>query len=169
MHQDMTACINEQLNKEFFSAYLYLDIANYYLSEHLDGFANWFMVQEREEREHAMLFVKYMQDNDVKITLQNINAPTGNYSSVKTPLEMAYAHEKSITTSIHQLYDKAMQLKDFRTMQFLSWFITEQNEEEKIVKDICEKFSLLGAKKENLYLLDNELKSRTFTSVVPNK
>lgn len=163
MHQDMTNSINEQLNKEFFSAYLYLDIAGYYLNEHLDGFANWFMVQEQEEREHAMMFVKYMQDNDVKIILHDIKAPAGAYNSPKAPLETAYAHEKSITASIHQLYDKAMQLKDFRTMQFLNWFIKEQNEEEKSVKDICEKFSLLGDKKENLYLLDNELKSRSFS------
>lgn len=159
----MADCINEQLNKEFFSSYLYLDIANYYLGEHLDGFANWFMVQEKEERDHAMLFVQYMLDNDVKVKLKEIKAPAGEYDSVKAPIEMAYAHEKLVTKSIHAMYEKAMQLKDFRTMEFLNWFIREQTEEEKVVKDLSEKLSLLGGKKQGLYMLDTELKSRTYT------
>lgn len=163
MKQELTELINEQINREFFSAYLYLDIANYYLSENLDGFSNWFQIQAQEERDHAMLFIDYMRGNDASVELKEIHAPNVDFSSPKEPLEVAYAHEKSVTNAIHHMYDTAMQVKDFRTMQFLNWFIKEQNEEEKIVKDIREKLSLLGAKKQGLYLLDNELKSRTYT------
>lgn len=163
MNQEILGQINEQINKEFFSAYLYLDIANYYHEESLDGFANWFQIQAQEERDHAMLFIDYLRNNDAEVVLQEISAPGASYDSAKAPLEVAYAHEKSVTKAIHDLYDKAMQLKDFRTMQYLNWFIKEQNEEEKIIKDIREKLSLLGGKKQGLYLMDNELKTRSYT------
>lgn len=166
MNQIMIDLMNKQINRELFSAYLYLDMANYYINENLDGFANWFQIQEKEERDHAMLFVQYLQDNDAKVILEDIKAPGADYSSIKEPLDMAYAHEKSITKAIHAIYDQAMQDKDFRTMQYLNWFIKEQNEEEKVVKDICNKLSLLGSKKQGIYILNNELKARVYTPPV---
>lgn len=167
MHEELSGQMNEQINREFFSAYLYLDVANYYTCENLDGFANWFRIQAMEERDHAMLFIEYMQNNDQEIVLKEISAPGATYDSVKDPLEIAYAHEKSVTNAIHHLYDQAMQLKDFRTMQFLNWFIKEQNEEEKIIKDIRAKLSILGSKKQGIYILNSELQSRTYTQATP--
>lgn len=166
MNQTMIDLMNKQINREIFSAYLYLDMANYYIEENLNGFANWFQIQEKEERDHAMLFVQYLQDNEAKVILEDIKAPGAEYSSIKEPLEMAYAHEKAITKAIHAIYDQAMQDKDFRTMQYLNWFIKEQNEEEKIVKDICNKLSLLGSKKQGIYILNNELQARVYTPPV---
>ena len=156
--------INEQVNKELYSAYLYLDIANYYTEEGLDGFANWYNIQAQEERDHALLFVKYLQNNGMKVTLEAIAKPDKTLDSIMAALNVGLEHEQYVTSLIHTIYDAAYSIKDFRTMQFLDWFVKEQGEEEKNAEDLIKKYELFGQDSKGLYMLDNELGARTYAA-----
>lgn len=156
--------LNEQICKELYSAYLYLDMANYYSDEGLVGFENWFLVQAQEERDHAMLFREYMLNNDSKVKLLTIDAPGESYKGFGEPLQASLAHEQFVTASIHTIYAAAFAEKDFRTMQFLDWFIKEQGEEEKNATDLIKKFELFGSDAKGLYQLDQELAGRVYTA-----
>ena len=131
MDQTVSKLLNEQINKEFYSAYLYLDIANFYDDKGLDGFANWYEIQAKEEMDHAMLFYHYLHNNDEPVTLLAIDKPDKTFSTLMEPLEAALAHEKYVTSLINNIYAAAQKANDFRTTQFLDWFIKEQGEEEK--------------------------------------
>lgn len=154
----------EQINKEFFSAYLYLDMANYYADAGLDGFENWFLVQAQEERDHALLFRSYLLNNDHPVSLHAIDAPSRTYTDHSGPLRYTLEHEKIVSASINEIYSSAMAEKDFRTMQFLDWFVKEQGEEEKSASDLIRKFELFGNDSKSLYLLDQELAARVYTA-----
>lgn len=156
--------LNEQINKEFYSAYLYLDMSNYYDSKNLNGFSNWFKVQAQEERDHAMLFLTYLQNNNEEIKLTAIAGPDKAYSDFKAPLVASLEHERLVTASIYNIYEEASRQKDFRTQQFLNWFITEQGEEEKNAEDLVERYELFGYDAKSLYLLDAELAARVYTA-----
>ena len=156
--------INEQVNKELYSAYLYLDIANYYTEEGLDGFANWYNIQAQEERDHALLFVEYLQNNGMKVTLEAIAKPDKTLDSIMAALNVGLEHEQYVTSLIHTIYDAAYSIKDFRTMQFLDWFVKEQGEEEKNAEDLIKKYELFGQDSKGLYMLDNELGARTYSA-----
>lgn len=162
-NENVNKLLNEQINKEMYSAYLYLDFANYFTEQTLDGFANWFTVQAQEEMDHAMLFLQYMQNNGVKVTLEAIAKPDKVCTNVVDPLNFSLEHEKFVTASIHNIYDEAYSVKDFRTMQFLDWFIKEQGEEEKNADDLIKKYHLFGTDAKGLYLLDQELAARVHT------
>ncbi len=154
--------INEQINKEFYSAYLYLGINCYYVSKNLNGFANWFYVQAQEERDHAMLFVKYLENNSVEVELSDIAAYQADYTDFGRPLTVTLDHERIVTASINNIYSAAMTANDFRTMQFLDWFIKEQGEEEKNAADLTQKYELFGKDGKGLYMLDTELAARMY-------
>ncbi|MDR7855538.1 ferritin [Tissierella sp.] len=154
--------LNDQINKEMFSAYLYLDISNYYIDNGLDGYGNWFKIQAQEEMDHAMLFIQYMQNNGLSVKLTEIAGPEMEYLSFDFPLHEALKHEQFITQSIHDIYDSAFQAKDYRTMQFLDWFIMEQGEEEKNVDDLILKYKNFGSDAKGLYLLNQELATRVY-------
>ena len=156
--------INKQINREFYSAYFYLDIANFYIEKSLDGFGNWFTVQQQEEQAHALLFVKYMQNNGEKITLESIDSPALEYKDFKHPLLATKDHELLVSRWINDIYAAAFELKDFRTMQFLDWFVKEQAEEEKNTDDLINRFELFGSDPRGLYLLDQEMSARTFVA-----
>ena len=111
--------LNQQVNKELYSAYLYLDFSNYYYDEGLDGFGNWYKIQAQEERDHAMLFVQYLQNNGEKVVLEAIDKPAVALTGAKVVLEEGLKHEQYVTSLIHAIYDAAYSVKDFRTMQFL--------------------------------------------------
>lgn len=162
--KEVIKLLNEQINKEFYSAYLYLDMANYYNDKNLNGFSNWFNVQAQEERDHAMLFMTYLQNNNVPVVLTAIAAPDKTYADYKVPLDAALEHEQYVTASINTIYEKAMQEKDFRTLQFLSWFIDEQGEEEKNAQELIDRFELFGNDAKSLYLLDSELAARVYSA-----
>lgn len=156
--------LNTQVNKEFYSAYLYLDIANYYTEQGLDGFANWYNIQAQEERDHALLFIKYLQNNDEQVTLDAIAKPDKAFDSNMAPLQVGYEHEQYVTGLIHAIYDQAYSVKDFRTMQFLDWFVKEQGEEETNAKNLITKMELFGSDAKGLYMLDNELGARVYSA-----
>lgn len=154
--------LNHQVNQEFYSAYLYLHFFNYYTEVSLHGFANWFRVQAQEERDHAMLFLGYLQNNNAKVVLEAIAKPADLFDSFEQPLKSGYSHEQQVTGYIHMIYDRAYSLKDFRTMQFLDWFVREQGEEESKAEELVKKFELFGNEAKGLYMLDNELAARVY-------
>lgn len=156
--------LNDQVNKEFYSAYLYLDMSNYYKNEGLDGFANWYKVQAQEERDHAVLFMDYMQQNGEAVVLEAIAKPDKEYKAFIDPLQESAKHERYVTGLIHNIYGAAYEEKDFRTMQFLDWFVKEQAEEEDTADDMIKKYELFGSDSKGLYMLDNELSSRAYTA-----
>ena len=164
MDQTVSTLLNEQINKVFCSAYLYLDIANYYDDQGLDGFANWYEIQAKEEMDHALLFYHYLHNNDVPVTLEAIAKPDKTFSNLMEPLEAALAHEKYVTSLINAIYAAAQKVQDFRTTQFLDWFIKEQGEEEKNSTDQITKMRLYGGDARSLYMLNSELLGRTYTA-----
>ncbi len=164
MDQKVAELLNDQINKEFFSAYLYLDIANYYTDLDLDGFANWYTIQAQEERDHALLFMQYLQNNDISVTFEAIDKPAHAYSNAGDPLNVAADHERYVTGLINNIYDAAYSVKDFRTMQFLDWFVKEQGEEEKNADSLIKKYKLFGDDPKSLYLLNQELAARVYSA-----
>ena len=156
--------LNDQINKELYSAYLYLDMSNYYDDEGLDGFKNWYYVQAQEERDHAMLFMQYLQNNGERVTLEAIAKPDKTFTCHKDPLVMALAHEQYVSGLIHTIYDAAYTVKDYRTMQFLDWFVKEQGEEEDTAETLIKKYDLYGQDARALYMLDSELAARTYAA-----
>jgi ferritin len=163
LHQRILDLLNLQINREFYSSYLYLDFSNYYYDNTLNGFGNWFGIQTQEEHAHAMLFLKYVQNNGGKVILEAIAKPDIVFTGFKHALDEAYQHELFISQSINDLYAVAYELKDFKTMQFLDWFVKEQGEEEKNVDELCKRFDLFGNDPRGLYMLDTELGARVFT------
>ncbi|HPF44320.1 MAG TPA: ferritin [Syntrophomonadaceae bacterium] len=164
LNEKVKELLNEQINKELYSAYLYLDMANYYANEGLSGFENWYYVQAQEERDHAMLFRTYLQNNGEKVILKAIAQPDKEYTSFSDPLAAALEHERYVTASINTIYAAAHEIHDYRTMQFLDWFIKEQGEEEKNSEDLIKKFELFGSDAKGLYMLDSELGARVYAA-----
>lgn len=156
--------LNQQINKELYSAYLYLDFSNYFEERGLDGFANWYFIQAQEERDHAMLFYRYLLNNNEKVTLEAIDKPDKNLSSDMAVLQAGLEHEIYVTSLINDIYAAAYDVKDFRTMQFLDWFVKEQMEEEKNADDMITKMELFGSDAKGLYSLDAEYAARVYTA-----
>ena len=155
--------LNNQVNAEFYSAYLYLDFSNYYKDAGLDGYANWYMIQAQEERDHAMLFIQYLQQQGEAVVLEAIDKPDKEYKDFIDPLKMGAEHERVVTDLINTIYAAAYEEHDFRTMQFLDWFVKEQAEEEDNADDNVTKFELFGRDSKSLYELDTEMKARAYT------
>ena len=164
MDKKVVDLLIQQVNKEFYSAYLYLDIANYYIDCDLDGFGNWYTIQAQEERDHAMLFIQYLQQNSVRVTLSEIAKPDKVFATPQDPLLVGAEHERYVTSLIHDIYEAAYNVKDFRTMQFLDWFIKEQGEEEANADALVNKYKLFGDDPKSLYLLNQELATRVYTA-----
>lgn len=156
--------INTQINKELYSAYLYLDFANYYYDQGLDGYANWYDIQAQEERDHAMLMRSYLQNNGELVTFDAIAKPDKSYSKLKDPLVFALEHEEYVTSLINAIYKAASEVNDYRTMQFFDWFVKEQGEEEKNADDMIKKYELFGSDPKGLYALNQELLGRTYSA-----
>ena len=164
MDKKVAELINDQINKELYSAYLYLDFANYFGSVGLDGFENWYKIQAQEERDHAMLFWQYLQNNDEVITLEAIAKPDKVLDSHMAVLGYGLEHEKYETSLINDIYEAAFNVKDFRTMQLLDWFVKEQGEEEKTASDLITKMELFGSDAKGLYMLNSELSARVYSA-----
>ncbi len=164
MNAKVHELLNAQINKEFYSAYLYLEISNYFDERGLDGFANWYMVQAQEERDHAMLFFTYLQNNSQKITLDAIAKPDVKIDADMDALQASLKHELYVTSLINDIYAAAYEVKDFRTMQFLDWFVKEQGEEEKNANDLITKLEMFGSDPKSLYMLDQELGTRVYAA-----
>ncbi len=163
MNKTVHELLNSQIQKELYSAYIYLGMSDYYAEEGLDGFANWFYIQAQEEMSHAMLFRTYLTNCGCCITLQPIDAPLVQKANFGEPLAQALEHEQYVTASIYAIHEAAAEAKDYLTMNFLEWFIEEQGEEEKNAGDLVKKYELFGTDKGGLYQLDQELKARSYS------
>ena len=164
MNDKIKALLNQQINKELYSAYLYVDIANHYDELDLDGYANYYMIQAQEERDHALLFLKYMQNNGWKVTLEAIAKPDKTFECHMDVLKAGLEHEEYVTSLINDIYAAAYDVRDFRTMQFLDWFVKEQGEEETNANDLISKMELFGSDPKSLYMLNQELAARVYTA-----
>ncbi len=164
MNKKVAELINDQINKEFYSAYLYLEFANYYASVGLDGFENWYKIQAQEERDHAMLFYQYLQNNGEKVTFEAIAKPECTLTDHMAPLKKGLEHEQYVTALINAIYAAAYEDHDFRTMQLLDWFVKEQGEEEKNATDMITKMELFGSDAKGLYMLNSEMAARVYSA-----
>ena len=164
MDQKVSELMNAQINAEFYSGYLYLDFANYYDEKGLDGFANWYQIQAREEQDHAMLMYQFMHNNGEKVTLDAIAKPDKVFENLMDPLKAGLEHEKYVTALINNIYAAAQAGNDFRTLQFLDWFVKEQGEEEKNASDMITKMELFGSDAKGLYMLNSELAARVYSA-----
>ena len=164
MNEKVKKLLNEQITKEFYSAYLYLDFANYYASVGLDGFENWYRVQAQEERDHALLFWQYLLNNGEDASFGVIGAPDWKRGDNMAPLKKGLEHERYVTALINAIYAAAYEAHDFRTMQVLDWFVKEQGEEETNAEGLIKKFELFGGDPKSLYMLDSELGARVYTA-----
>ncbi len=161
MKKDMEKAFNDHLNAEFFSAYLYLSMANYFAAVNLDGMAAWMRVQSEEERAHGMKFVDFINDRDGRVALQKIDQPPVEWESPLAAFQEAYEHECSISAKINQLVDLSNKHSDHAAHNFLQWFVSEQVEEEATTLRIVEQLKRVGDNAVGLMIIDQQLGART--------
>ena len=163
LNKKIENALNEQINKEIYSAYLYMAMSAHSTNIGLPGFANWFMVQYNEEMEHAMKIYNYVNDQGGKIHLKAIDEPPSTFKDPMDMFKKTLKHEQFVTKSINTLMDLAIKENDHATQIFLQWFVTEQIEEEGNDNDIIAKLDLAGTKGNGLFMIDKELATRIYT------
>lgn len=154
--------LNYQLNREMYSAYLYLSMSAYFQSISLKGFANWMYIQAQEEMVHAMKFYNFIIQRGGRVILTDIEAPQKEWDSPLDAFENVYQHEQKVTGLIHDLVNLAIAEKDHATNNFLQWFVDEQVEEEESSSEVAEKLKLIGDGTAGMFMLDNDLGQRVF-------
>ena len=152
--------INEQINKELYSSYLYLSMAAYFENKNLPGFAKWMFVQADEERGHGMRLFAHLLERAGKVELKPIAGPETSWNTYLEVFKQVQEHESSVTASINTLYELALKEKDYPLQVVLQWFITEQVEEEKNAADIVQQLELIDAKGTAVLMLDHQLGKR---------
>ena len=152
--------INAQINREFFSAFLYLAMANDAVDKGFNGTARWMTLQFEEEQEHALKFAKYLQDQGEKVVLGAMDAPQTEWSSILAMFQDALAHEKKVTAWINDLYTLALEEKDYATQSMLKWFIDEQVEEEANCNEAISALTLVGTSAGSAYMVDRHIGKR---------
>lgn len=152
--------INEQIQAEFQSAWLYLQFSAWFENKNLDGFAHWMKMQWQEEQEHGMKFYDHLLRRGGRVELQQIEKPKVSTDSVIGIFEKVLDHERYITKRIHSLYDLAKEEDDYPLQTILHWFIDEQVEEEETAESILERLEMIGGEGTSLYILDRELANR---------
>ena len=162
INEKVISILNEQINKEFYSAYLYLAMSAYFDEMGLHGFANWTKVQAQEEMDHGMIIFDYIIDRNAKIDFKSINVPETNFKSPLNVFERILEHEKYVTSSIDIIANMSLDECDLATRNFINWYIKEQVEEESNASDIITKLKMIGKKKSSLYLIDKELSKREY-------
>jgi ferritin len=163
----MQEAINEQINKELFSEFLYLSMAAWFEAKNLPGFANFFYIQAKEERFHAMKLYHFLLDRGGKVVLKGIADPQVDFAGTMQVFETSYKHELGVTASIHALVSTAVKEKDLAAQTFLNWFVDEQVEEEKTQEDVLNQLKLFNGEGAGLLFLDRELATRTFIAPAP--
>ncbi len=154
--------LNEQINAEQYSALLYLSMSAWLEEKGLPGFANWMYVQYQEELTHANKIFKYVVERGGKATLKAIEQMPVEFDSILSIVEKTLEHEQHVTALINNLLDIAVEERDHATQSFLKWFVDEQVEEEANVTEILDSLKLIDVKGNGLFMLDRELRQRTF-------
>lgn len=166
INENVGKVLNDQVNKELYSSYLYLSMSAYFSNIGLLGFANWTRVQAQEELAHATLIYDFLISRGEKISLMAINTPPSDWSSPLNVMEEILKHEEFVTGLINNIISVAEKEKDRATMSYMNWFVDEQVEEESNAQDIIAKLKLIGDDKSALYLLDKDLSTRVFVQPV---
>ncbi len=169
LSEKMEKALNEQVNAEFYSAYLYLSMAAYFESQGLDGFAKWMEAQTMEEMSHAKKIYDYINERGGRVILEAIEKPKVEWESPLEAFEDAYKHEKYVSSLINKLVDIAIDERDHATNNFLQWFVAEQVEEEASAEEIVQKLKLVGNKGNAIFMMNRELGQRTFTMPASNE
>ncbi len=160
----MQEAINQQINAELASGYLYLSMSAYFESTNLLGFANWMRVQAQEELMHAMKFYDYLNQRGGRVDLRAVAGPVVSWDSPLHAFEETLVHEIKVTGLINQLVDLSRELSDHATHNFLQWFVAEQVEEEASADEVIQRLKLVGKDGAGLFMLDRELAARTFVA-----
>jgi len=165
----MESELNEQVNKEFYSAYLYLAMAAYCTKIGLPGFSQWMRAQYEEENMHVTKMYDYILDQGGEVHLKAIEEPAKEFGSPLDIFEQTLEHEQFITKSIHNLMSLAIEEKDYATQTFLQWYVTEQVEEEANVQDVLNPLRMVGNDKGGLMMIDQKLGGRPASSAASEK
>ena len=160
MKEQLESALNDQIQAELYSAYLYLSMSAYCEAINLAGFAHWMRVQAQEEQEHAMKFYDFICDRGGRVVLQAIEQPPVEFESAADVFAKTYEHEQKVTGRINDLYALAVEAKDYASQSFLQWFVDEQVEEEKNASAILEMLKMVGDKGHALLMLDRQLARR---------
>lgn len=164
--EKMQKALNAQIRKEYYSAYLYMSMAAWFENEGLDGFANWMRIQTQEELAHGTIFFNYLCERGARVRLEAIDAPPSDFDSPLDIFEKSLEHERTVTASINELMDLAIDDRDHASASMLKWFVDEQVEEEASADDIRGKLERVGDGG-GLYMLDQKLAARVFTTPSP--
>lgn len=159
--------INEQINKELYSSYLYLSMSAYFENKNLKGFANWTRVQALEESAHGLKFYDYLNNRGGKVELAPIEGPKTNWNSILEIFEEIYEHEQKVTALINNIAHVAFEERDFATQSYIQWFVNEQVEEESNASGLIEQLKLIGDNSSGIFMLDKELGTRVFLPPPP--
>jgi ferritin len=160
LSKKLESAINDQINAEFWSAYLYLSMSAHFGAEGLPGISNWFRIQYREELDHALKFMDYVIAKGNKVELSPIDKVTTSWNSILAAFEDTLEHEKIVTSRINNLVAMAREEKDFATENMLQWFVNEQVEEEEVAKGLIDSLKLIGNNGFGIYTFDKELGQR---------
>jgi ferritin len=161
--EKMEAALNQQMQREFYSASLYLSMSAWCSDNDLNGFANWFRIQAMEEMTHAMKFYDFIFERDGRAVVPALDEPPRDFKSFENAFQEALGHERKVSAWINELVDLALEEKDHATNSFLQWFVSEQVEEEDTAKSILQQIKLVGEAGQGLFMLDRELGQRVFT------
>ena len=167
LDKNMQDAINDQINWELYSGYLYLSMAAQFSEMGMAGGQNWMTVQYQEELAHAQKMFDYVTTRGGRVTLEALAKPRTAWASGLDMFKEALAHEEGVTARIFDLASLALEIKDHATFNFLQWFIAEQVEEEETAGDMVQKFGMAGDQPGGLYQLDKELAARVFTPPAP--
>ena len=161
------AALNEQINAELWSAYLYLSMSMAAADKGLKGVANWFAIQFKEEQDHAQIIINYLLSRGGRVLLEPIAAVDTEWESALAMFEQTLTHEQKVTSLINDLYNLAIEEKDHATRSMLTWFIDEQVEEEDSARDIIDQLRMIDCNKLGLYMIDKEMAARVYSTPSP--
>ena len=162
LKEKVLKAINQQINNEYYSAYLYLSMSAWFQGKGLQGFANWMYIQYQEELTHGNKFFKYVHERGSQVILKAIKQMDTDFDSVLAVFEKTLEHEQFVTASINSIMDVALGESDHATVSFLKWFIDEQVEEEANVNELLDVLRLIDNQGNGLFMLDRELRQRVF-------
>ncbi|MBQ4356118.1 MAG: ferritin [Bacteroidales bacterium] len=162
INERMQKEINEQINAEFWSGYLYLSMSAWFTQHNLPGFANWMYIQYQEEFTHGMKMYRYIHERGGEVTLKPIAKVDTNWKDGVAIFKQTLEHERKVTSLINKLMDTAHEIRDYATINFLNWYVDEQVEEEANAEELLGKLQMIGKDTAALYNLDKELSARVF-------
>ncbi len=161
LSKNVEKVLNEQINAEFWSAYLYLSMSSFLDREGFSGFANWLKMQYHEENQHAMKIYEYVLERDGKVLLDPIKEVQQEWDNITELFKDVYQHEQKVTKMINNCVSVALKEEDHATTSMLQWFVDEQVEEESNCRDILDKLKIIGGNGQGLYMMNEEFRNRT--------